>query len=78
MGAGGVIIPPATYFAKINAVLAKYDVRYIADEVICGFGRTGDWFGTTTMLLLHWGRIASAKNRRPLFRAMLRVRHGIA
>ncbi|QIG48003.1 aminotransferase class III-fold pyridoxal phosphate-dependent enzyme [Nordella sp. HKS 07] len=49
MGAGGVIIPPATYFAKINAVLAKYDVRYIADEVICGFGRTGDWFGTTTM-----------------------------
>lgn len=49
MGAGGVIIPPETYFAKINAVLAKYDVRYIADEVICGFGRTGDWFGTTTM-----------------------------
>jgi 4-aminobutyrate--pyruvate transaminase len=49
MGAGGVIIPPKTYFAKINDVLAKYDVRYIADEVICGFGRTGNWFGTTTM-----------------------------
>ncbi len=49
MGAGGVIIPPASYFPKINAVLAKYDVRYIADEVICGFGRTGNWFGTTTM-----------------------------
>jgi 4-aminobutyrate--pyruvate transaminase len=49
MGAGGVIIPPAGYFAKINAVLAKYDVRIIADEVICGFGRTGQWFGTTTM-----------------------------
>jgi 4-aminobutyrate--pyruvate transaminase len=49
MGAGGVIIPPASYFPKINAVLAKYDVRYIADEVICGFGRTGEWFGTTTM-----------------------------
>jgi 4-aminobutyrate--pyruvate transaminase len=49
MGAGGVIIPPANYFAKIGAVLAKYDVRIIADEVICGFGRTGNWFGTTTM-----------------------------
>ena len=49
MGAGGVIIPPASYFPKINAVLAKYDVRFIADEVICGFGRTGNWFGTTTM-----------------------------
>ncbi len=49
MGAGGVIIPPATYFARINDVLARYDVRYIADEVICGFGRTGNWFGTTTM-----------------------------
>jgi 4-aminobutyrate--pyruvate transaminase len=49
MGAGGVIIPPASYFPKINEVLAKYDVRFIADEVICGFGRTGNWFGTTTM-----------------------------
>lgn len=49
MGAGGVIIPPASYFPKINAVLAKYDVRVIADEVICGFGRTGNWFGTETM-----------------------------
>ncbi|MGE3832315.1 MAG: aminotransferase, partial [Parvibaculaceae bacterium] len=49
MGAGGVIIPPASYFSKINAVLARYNVRYIADEVICGFGRTGNWFGTTTM-----------------------------
>jgi 4-aminobutyrate--pyruvate transaminase len=49
MGAGGVIIPPASYFPKINAVLARYGVRYIADEVICGFGRTGNWFGTATM-----------------------------
>jgi 4-aminobutyrate--pyruvate transaminase len=49
MGAGGVVIPPASYFPKINAVLAKYDVRFIADEVICGFGRTGNWFGTQTM-----------------------------
>jgi 4-aminobutyrate---pyruvate transaminase len=48
MGAGGVLVPPAGYFDKIGAVLAKYDVRFIADEVICGFGRTGNWFGTQT------------------------------
>ena len=48
MGAGGVLVPPASYFPKINAVLEKYDVRFIADEVICGFGRTGNWFGTQT------------------------------
>jgi 4-aminobutyrate---pyruvate transaminase len=49
MGAGGVVVPPSTYFPKINAVLTKYDIRFIADEVICGFGRTGNWFGTQTM-----------------------------
>jgi 4-aminobutyrate---pyruvate transaminase len=49
MGAGGVVVPPSSYFPKINAVLAKYDVRFIADEVICGFGRTGNWFGTQTL-----------------------------
>ncbi|MFN0262718.1 aspartate aminotransferase family protein [Tepidamorphus sp. 3E244] len=48
MGAGGVIVPPETYFAKIQAVLDKYDVMMIADEVICGFGRTGEMFGTQT------------------------------
>ena len=48
MGAGGVITPPKTYFDKISAVLDKYDVRFIADEVICGFGRTGNWFGSQT------------------------------
>jgi 4-aminobutyrate--pyruvate transaminase len=47
-GAGGVIVPPATYFEKIQAVLRKYDVLLIADEVICGFGRTGRMFGTET------------------------------
>ena len=46
MGAGGVIVPPEGYFPKIQAVLAKYDVLFIADEVICGFGRTGKMFGT--------------------------------
>ncbi len=45
MGAGGAIIPPKGYFPAIQAVLSKYDVRLIADEVICGFGRLGTWFG---------------------------------
>jgi 4-aminobutyrate--pyruvate transaminase len=48
MGAGGVIVPPAGYFAKIQAVLKKYDVLLIADEVITGFGRTGAMFGCDT------------------------------
>ena len=48
MGAGGVIVPPATYFEKIQAVLKKYDVLMLADEVICGFGRTGNMWGTQT------------------------------
>ncbi|MGB1961941.1 MAG: aminotransferase [Candidatus Puniceispirillaceae bacterium] len=49
MGAGGVIIPPAGYFAAIRAVLHKYDVLLVADEVICGFGRTGNMWGSETM-----------------------------
>lgn len=48
MGAGGVVLPPKTYFEKIQAVLKKYEVLMIADEVICGFGRTGNMFGTQT------------------------------
>src|SRR5580693_5352174 len=48
MGAGGVIVPPATYWEKIQAVLKKYDVLLVADEVICAFGRTGDMWGSTT------------------------------
>ncbi len=48
MGAGGVVVPPKTYWDKIQAVLEKYDVLLIADEVICGFGRTGNMFGTET------------------------------
>jgi 4-aminobutyrate--pyruvate transaminase len=48
MGAGGVILPPKTYFAKIQAVLKKYDVLMVADEVICGFHRTGNLFGCNT------------------------------
>jgi 4-aminobutyrate--pyruvate transaminase len=49
MGAGGVLMPPKGYWEKINAILERHDIRFIADEVICGFGRTGNWFGTTTM-----------------------------
>jgi 4-aminobutyrate--pyruvate transaminase len=48
MGAGGVILPPATYWEKVQAVLEKYDVLLIADEVICGFCRTGNMFGSET------------------------------
>ena len=48
MGAGGVIVPPATYFEKVQKVLAKYDVLLVADEVVCGYGRTGEMFGSTT------------------------------
>ena len=48
MGAGGAIVPPEGYFPKIQAVLKKYDVKFIVDEVICGFGRTGNMWGTQT------------------------------
>ncbi|RUW01373.1 MULTISPECIES: aspartate aminotransferase family protein [unclassified Mesorhizobium] len=48
MGAGGVVIPPAGYWGKIQAVLSKYDILLVADEVICGFGRTGEMFGSQT------------------------------
>jgi 4-aminobutyrate--pyruvate transaminase len=49
MGAGGVIVPPKTYFEKIQAVLRKYDILLVADEVICGFGRTGNFWGSQTL-----------------------------
>ena len=49
MGAGGVLVPPKTYFPKIMAVCAKYDVFMIDDEVICGFGRLGPMFGCTAL-----------------------------
>ena len=48
MGAGGVVIPPKTYFEKVQAVLKKHNVLFIADEVICGFGRTGNTWGSDT------------------------------
>ena len=48
MGAGGVVVPPKGYFEKIQAVLRKHDVLFFDDEIICGFGRTGNLFGADT------------------------------
>lgn len=48
MGAGGVIIPPKKYFETINPILEKYDIPLIDDEVVCGFGRTGNLWGAET------------------------------
>ena len=45
-GAGGVIIPPESYWPRVRRILAKYAILFVADEVICGFGRTGEWFGS--------------------------------
>ncbi|WP_284176650.1 aspartate aminotransferase family protein [Frigidibacter sp. SD6-1] len=47
-GAGGVIIPPSTYWPEIQRIVDKYGILLIADEVITGFGRTGNWFGSET------------------------------
>lgn len=44
-GAGGVIIPPETYWPEIQRIVDKYGILLVSDEVICGFGRTGSWFG---------------------------------
>ena len=52
MGAGGVIVPPRTYFEKVQAVLKKHDILFVADEVICGFGRTGEMWGSQTLGLM--------------------------
>ena len=45
-GAGGVIIPPDTYWPEIKRILAKYEILLVIDEVICCFGRTGQWFAS--------------------------------
>ncbi len=45
-GAGGVIVPPSTYWPEIQRICREYGILLIADEVICGFGRTGQWFGS--------------------------------
>jgi len=48
-GAGGVIIPPATYWPEIQRICDQYGILLVSDEVICGFGRTGHWWGCETM-----------------------------
>lgn len=48
MGAGGLMVPPEGYWKKIEAICRKYGVLLWSDEVICGFGRTGSWFGCQT------------------------------
>ncbi len=48
-GAGGVIVPPVTYWPEIQRICKQYGILLIADEVITGFGRTGNWFGCQTM-----------------------------
>jgi len=48
-GAGGVIVPPDSYWPEIQRICKKHDILLIADEVICGFGRTGAWFGSETL-----------------------------
>lgn len=48
MGTGGVLLPPEGYFARVQDVLDRHDILLIADEVITGFGRTGNWFGSET------------------------------
>jgi len=48
MGAGGVIVPPSTYFQCIQPILRKYDILFVVDEVICGFARTGNMFASQT------------------------------
>ena len=49
MGAGGVVVPPASYFPRVREICDRYNILFIADEVITGFGRTGRWFA-----LGHW------------------------
>jgi putrescine aminotransferase len=48
-GAGGVIVPPASYWPQVQRICDKYGILLVSDEVICGFGRTGRWFGCETM-----------------------------
>lgn len=48
-GAGGVIVPPVSYWNEIKRILAKYNILFILDEVISGFGRTGNWFAAQTL-----------------------------
>ena len=48
-GAGGVIVAPDSYWPEVQRICDHYGILLIADEVICGFGRTGNWFGSQTL-----------------------------
>jgi len=60
MGAGGIIQPPLGYYPKLQILLKQHDILLVADEVICGFGRLGSWFGSS-LLGLEPDMIATAK-----------------
>lgn len=60
-GASGVIVPPSGYYEKVQAILKKYDILFWADEVITGFGRTGNDFGCTTMNIKNPDMMSFAK-----------------
>ena len=47
MGAGGIIVPPQDYYPRLGKLLKQHDIMFVADEVICGYGRLGAWFGST-------------------------------
>ncbi len=47
----GVIVPPEGYFARVQSILRKYGILFLADEIVCGFGRTGNWFGCDTLAI---------------------------
>ncbi|MFB0970264.1 MAG: aminotransferase class III-fold pyridoxal phosphate-dependent enzyme, partial [Pseudomonadales bacterium] len=47
MGAGGIIVPPQDYYPRLGKLLKQHDILFVADEVICGYGRLGAWFGST-------------------------------
>jgi putrescine aminotransferase len=73
-GAGGVIIPPKGYWQKVEAICRKYNVLLVADEVICGFGRTGQWFGHNTYGFTP-DIITTAKQLSSTPQSQLRLRH---
>jgi 4-aminobutyrate---pyruvate transaminase len=62
-------VPPATYFEKVQAVLAKYDVLFIDDEVICGFGRLGTMFGAEALGIAPTPSRSPRRYRRPISRS---------
>jgi 4-aminobutyrate--pyruvate transaminase len=51
MAGGGIVVPPAAYFTRIKAILDKYDILMLGDEIVCGFARTGNWFGRETVTM---------------------------